>query len=396
MTMRPSYRVYASGPSAAVTDPDLDASHPGGQGGAGKYAKGWVPEKEPHQWINYIFQQCDINFEELLQQGFLTWDASVTYALGGLTYFNGSTYRAKSSNINKPPETNPDIWESGIANMSEATWRTQAQQFTTGLNAHIARKGPTDNAHNTTIAQAGGYDKATIDALFKAPRDGLNAHLSDFNNPHNVTLTQVNCLPAATGGTFTGLVTMYQMQLIDATEYLSAVGGVITIGHASGRIGIKDSLPKNIVTGEEYVSQASYARIRSKYEIDFSTREPEFEIPLQGYLSSPSQGSYMLEFSRPSTLNYTDRAGVVRTAAVDEPAFTERGLLLTTDTVLMIRTLWSGNATAQLYRDNIPELWDLVLADSNLITITGTTGSVSNLRIWQGVLTDYEKSTRGG
>lgn len=396
MTMRPSYRVYASSAFAQVTDPDLDASHPGGEGGAGKYAKGWVPEKEPHQWINFVFQQVDINFEEILQQGFLTWDASVTYAKGGLTFFNGLTYRALSSNINQQPDTNPTIWDSGIANMSEADWRTAADQFTADLSAHIAKKGPTQNAHNTTITQAGGYDKATIDGKFKTSSDALTNHKNDFNNPHNVTLTQVNCLPAATGGTFTGLVTMYQMHLVNSANYLAAVNGVVSLNNTNGRIGIKGGVPKNLVIDKEYVSQGSYPRIRAKYEINFSVREPEFEIPLQGSLNSPSQGSYILEFSRPSTLSYVDRAGVAQTAAVDEPAFTERGLLLTADTVFGIRTLWSGAATAQLYRDNIPELWDLTLTDGNLITITGVTGSINNLRIWQSPLTIYEKSTRGG
>ena len=396
MTMRHSYRAYASSPSAQVTDPDLDATHPGGQGGAGKYAKGWVPEKEPHQWINFVFQQVDVNFEELLQQGFLIWDASVTYAKGGLTFFNGLTYHALSSNINQQPDTNPTIWDSGVANMSEDDWRITANQFTNDLSAHIAKKGPTQNAHNTTIAQAGGYNKATIDGKFKASIDELSNHKKDFQNPHNLTLAQVNCLPAASGGIFTGLVTMYQMQLMGSANYLAAASGIVSIGNAGGRIGIKGGFPKNITSDEEYVSQESYFRTRSKYEIDFSVREPEYEIPLQGSLHSPSQGSYTLEFSRPSTLNYVDRAGVAQTAAVDEPAFTERGLLLTADTVFGIRTLWSGAATAQLYRDNIPELWDLTLTDGGLINITGVAGSINNLRIWQGPLTIYEKSTRGG
>ena len=338
----------------------------------------------------------DINFGELLTQGSLSWDASVNYIKGSMTFFGGRNYVALSNNLNKQPDTNPLVWEDYFANMNTATWATMVAQFTSSLNDHIGRLGPTQNVHMTTVGQVGGYTKQEIDAKFKGVNDSFDAHAKNLSNPHMVTPAQVNSLPAATGGTFTGAVTMYQMNIIDGTNYISGVDGIISLGNAHGRLGIKDSLPKNITSGEEYVTDGSYVRVRSKYEIWFSTREPEFEIPLQGSLSALAQGTYTLEFERPSTLNYLDRAGVAKTAAIDEPAFTERGLLLTADTKLRIKVLWSGAVTVQLYRDNIPELWDTSVSNDNLITIVGTTGSISNLRVWQGPLTQYEKSTRGG
>lgn len=394
--IRPTYKIWADSPYAAVKDPDLDDAHPSGEGGPGKYAKGWVVETEPHEWANFVVQQADINFGQLLTQGNLTWDATVDYLVGSLVYYGDRTWSCLVANKNQAPADGSAYWESYFANLSLATWTTMVAQFTSSLNDHIAQKGPTANVHNTTVTQAGGYTKQEINDKFGVPSTGISNHLNDFNNPHGLTLAQVNCLPAATGGTFGGLVTVYKMGLSSLTYSISAVGGIISIGNNLGRIGIKGTLPINTITGEELVTEASYVRIRAKHEIKFSTREPEFEIPLQGSLNAPAQGSYTLEFSRPSTLNYTDRAGVSRTAAVDEPAFTTRGLLLTADTVLGIRTLWSGAATAQVYRDDVPELWDITLTDGNLITIVGTTGSISNLRIWQGPLTIYEKSTRGG
>lgn len=394
--IRPTYRVWAVNPAASVKDPDLDASHPGGEGGNNKYSRGWVPEKEPAAWINYVLQQADNNFRQLLTQGHLSWDATVNYAKGAMTFHNGKAWSCLVANINQTPADASAYWDSALPAISAADWATFYAQFLSDLRAHTGSIGPTGNPHNDTITAAGGYTKAEIDAKFNALESANDAHLNDKNNPHGLTPAQVNCLSAAAGGIFTGLVTMYQMRLVDSDHNLNGLYGVISMGNPRGRLGIKDNRPKNIVKNSEYITESSYASVRAKHEIKFSTREPEFEIPLQGSLSNMTQGSYSLEFSRPSTLNYTDRAGIQQTAEVDEPAFTERGLLLTADTVLGIRTLWTGAATVQLYRDNVPELWDVALTDGNLITIVGTTGSINNLRVWQGPLTQYEKSTRGG
>lgn len=72
---RNSLRVWASSTDAIVTDPDLDVNHPGGQGGNNKYEHGWVVEKEPHQWANFIYNNVDVSIKELLENGTLLWEA---------------------------------------------------------------------------------------------------------------------------------------------------------------------------------------------------------------------------------------------------------------------------------------------------------------------------------
>ena len=59
--LRKTLRVWASSTTSEVTDPDLDVNHPGGQGGNQKYEKGWIVEKEPHQWANFIYNSIDVS-----------------------------------------------------------------------------------------------------------------------------------------------------------------------------------------------------------------------------------------------------------------------------------------------------------------------------------------------
>lgn len=395
--IRPSLRVWGDSELADVMDPDLDVDHPSGEGGNEKYSRGWIPEKEPHEWINYIFQTTDVSFLELLSQGTLTWDTTVAYELKSATFYNDSFWTCIQANIGQEPVDGSAYWEVGFANYTKDEWVAMSTAFANELATHKAILGPTGNAHNTTIDQAGGYTTQVIDDKFDAARTDYLDHTSNLTNPHNLTPAQVNCLPT-TGGEFTGLVAYQHIYLVDINHRVSfSVANDYIVLHSGGNeMGIQAGKPMMVTKGKELLSELSYTRIRAKHEIKFSVRPPEFFLPMQGSLSSPSQGSYTLQFNRPSTLEYVDRAGVAQTAAVDEPAFGVHGLVLTADTVLNAIVKWSGAATVQLYRDGVPELWDTTLTDGDLISIIGTTGSVSNLSVWQIPLTDYEKSTRGG
>ena len=92
--LRKTLRVWASSATSEVTDPDLDVNHPGGQGGNQKYEKGWIVEKEPHQWANFIYNNIDVSLKELLEAGSLNWDNTVNYKKDSLVIYNEELYRA--------------------------------------------------------------------------------------------------------------------------------------------------------------------------------------------------------------------------------------------------------------------------------------------------------------
>lgn len=149
---RLALRVWAN--KGVVTDPDLDDGHPGGTGGPNKYIDGWVVEKEPHQWSNFLYQVQTENFLNHAQHGVFEFDSAVNYKIGALS------------------------WEADMFKVLTPTgWETAFASFT--LDQAI------------TIRDFG--------------RDLLSVHAARKDNPHSNTAIQVGTVPV-TGGDFTGEV----------------------------------------------------------------------------------------------------------------------------------------------------------------------------------------------
>ena len=144
-------RVWAS--VGDVTDPDLDAGHPSGTGGAGKYDKGWVVEKEPHQWANFIYNAqttAQVNFAEHGVQE----RSSITYSIGALSWY-----------------------EDKITVLTAGGWH--------------------ESFGSLTLDEAEG--------LKSAGRSLYDGHVPRTDRPHEETAEQLGTVPT-TGGRFTGKV----------------------------------------------------------------------------------------------------------------------------------------------------------------------------------------------
>ena len=386
---RNTVRVWAI--SGEIADPDLDVNHPGGQGGNNKYEHGWIVEKEPHQWANFIYNNVDVSIEELLENGTLLWEASPTYHINCICTYNGIMYRALVANTNKIPSSNPTSWEV-IPYVTATDFASYINTESAGLVAHMARVGPTDNAHNTTASQAGTYAATESNVKIKVVQDDLDLHESQAN-PHNLDAGDVGCLDKVVGGHFTGTVLYSLIGFKQAGSCIDTDGLINSVDSLS----IVSNVPWQKTSKQEIVTDTSYNRINMKYGFKFALPAPDIEIPFNETLSSPASGSFTLSYGRPTTYAYTNRAGVSITAAIDEPPFGTQGLCLTADTVLIFTGLMQGTTSTVYYVLNgVPVIKDVSINSDDLIDYVGTTGQVRDIRIWIRPLTSYQESMLGG
>ena len=167
--LRKTLRVWASSATSEVTDPDLDVNHPGGQGGNQKYEKGWIVEKEPHQWANFIYNNIDVSLKELLEAGSLNWDNTVNYKKDSLVIYNEELYRATEPNIGKIPSSLIS-WEV-VPYQTASSYEAFLLMYQNTLATHKGKVGPTLNPHNDTASKVSTYTITETDAKIKVVQD---------------------------------------------------------------------------------------------------------------------------------------------------------------------------------------------------------------------------------
>lgn len=388
---RDTLRVWASSPDAAITDPDLDAGHPGGEGGNEKYERGWVTEKEPHQWANFIYNNVDTAIAEALQNGTMFWESLVTYKKNALVVYNEVLYRATAESTGQVPNLLVS-WEIVPYQTAEA-FEAYLTMYRDVLSTHKGQTGPSINPHNDTAGKAGTYTIPETGAKIKVVQDELDDHEAQ-SNPHNLVAADVNCLDARQGGHFTGIVVYGAGVKFGTEEYGIDNDGVF---RPNDSLSIVNNVPYQKTSKQEVVTDKSYNRINMKYNFQFSVPEEDVRIALVGDLSSFSEGNYLLRYGRSSVLNYTNRAGNAATAGIDEPAFGEMGLILTSDTAFLFSGLMSGTAATMCYvLNNETVIKTVDVSSDNLIDYVGTSGQVRNIQIWFTPLSAKQESMLGG
>ena len=388
---RDTKRIWASSPYAAITDPDLNTNHPGGEGGNEKYKRGWVVEKEPHQWANFIYNNVDISLAETLQNGTLFWESGVTYKESSIVVYNEVLYRATATNINKVPNLLVS-WEV-VPYQTASSYEAFLLMYQNTLATHKGKVGPTLNPHNDTAGKVGTYTIAETNAKIKVVQDDLDNHEAQAN-PHNLNAANVGCLSKVTGGHFTGTVVYDAGIKFGTQEYGIDDDGLY---RPNDSFSIVNNVPYQKTSQQEIVTNTSYNRINIKHNFKFSVPDEDVKIMLVGDLSSLSEGNYTISYGRSSVLNYTNRAGAAATAAIDEPAFGEMGLILTADTVFLFSGLMSGTAATMSYvLNNVTVVKTVDVTSDNLIDYIGTSGQVRNIQIWFTPLSAEQESMLGG
>ena len=389
--LRKTLRVWASSATSEVTDQDLDVNHPGGQGGNQKYEKGWIVEKEPHQWANFIYNNIDVSLKELLEAGSLNWDNTVNYKKDSFVIYNEELYRATEPNIGKIPSSLIN-WEV-VPYQTASSYEAFLLMYQNTLATHKGKVGPTLNPHNDTASKVGTYTITETDAKIKVVQDDLDNHEAQAN-PHNLNAANVGCLNKVTGGHFTGTVVYGAGIKFGTQEYGIDNDGLY---RPNDSFSIVSNVPYQKTSQQEIITDASYNRINIKHNFKFSVPGEDVKIMLVGNLSSMSEGDYTTSYGRPSVLNDTNRAGVAATAAIDEPAFGEMGLILTADTVFLFSGLMSGTtATMSYVLNNITVVKTVDVTSDNLIDYVGTYGQVRNIQIWFTPLSAEQESMLGG
>ena len=388
---RDTKRIWASSPYAAITDPDLNTNHPGGEGGNKKYETGWVVEKEPHQWANFIYNNVDISLAETLQNGTLFWESGVTYKESSIVVYNEVLYRATATNTNKVPNLLVS-WEV-VPYQTASSYEAFLLMYQNTLTTHKGKVGPTLNPHNDTAGKVGTYTIAETNAKIKVVQDDLDNHEAQAN-PHNLNAANVGCLNKVTGGHFTGTVVYGAGIKFGTQEYGIDNDGLY---RPNDSFSIVNNVPYQKTSQREIVTDTSYNRINIKHNFKFSVPDEDVKIMLVGDLSSLSEGNYTISYGRSSVLNYTNRAGAAATAAIDEPAFGEMGLILTADTIFLFSGLMSGTAATMSYvLNNVTIVKTADVTSDNLIDYVGTSGQVRNIQIWFTPLSAEQESMLGG
>lgn len=388
---RDTQRIWASSPYAAITDPDLDTNHPSGEGGNEKYERGWVVEKEPHQWANFIYNNVDISLAETLQNGTLFWESGVTYKENSIVVYNEVLYRATATNTNKVPNLLVS-WEV-VPHQTASSYEAFLLMYQNTLATHKGETGPTLNPHNDTAGKVGTYTIAETNTEIKVVQDDLGNHEAQAN-PHNLNAADVGCLNKVTGGHFTGTVVYGAGIKFGTQEYGIDNDGLY---RPNDSFSIVNNVPYQKTSQQEIVTDTSYNRINIKHNFKFSVPGEDVKIMLVGDLSSLSEGNYTTSYGRSSVLNYTNRAGAAATAAIDEPAFGEMGLILTADTVFLFSGLMSGTAATMSYiLNNVTVVKTEDVTSDNLIDYIGTSGQVRNIQIWFTPLSAEQESMLGG
>ena len=306
-------RVWASSGDAGVTAIDAE-----------KYLLGWVAEIPTYQHMNYLHNRMDTIQLALAERGFHAWGRDIKYTLGSLVWNDKDSfvYVSKVENPTQEPSNTSTHWAKSMCQLT-------VKQFTDiekAINDHIDSK---NNPHAVTADQAGTYTKPVIDQKVAASNELINDHKALKNNPHGVTAEQAGAVPKA-GGHYTGQVRFNH----EITNF-----GVNSIRHnASGfnlykdnkHLGLNNSgLPVYFDGAKEnnILFDSNFNEWRKNTESEYSVPAPDVHIPFISDLNM-IEGFGCVEYSRPTPATYTDKSGVLRTAAIDEPRFEKEGLLI--------------------------------------------------------------------
>lgn len=323
MTIRPTInRVWASEAAGSnIQDPDTFVPN--------KVTTGWEAEIPPFQWFNWIQNRNDLFKLALAERGVAEWGSDVKYNTHSLVHYGGHIWVSTQVNQNVVP-TEGEIWRISSAEITQAN----LDELKARIEAHIAR---VNNPHAVTAAQAGSYTIAQAVALINGQASDLTAHETDYSNPHKVTATQAGGVPI-TGGTYTGQVDIEADNFTIAKGKtpkpvgLTRSGNDVFITDTDHKLGIKADKPVFMVgsTVNELLYASNFKALKDKFEPLYRVPTPDFYMPLTCD-TNIYEGGGTSSFSRASTATYVNKAGVITTAAVDEPRFEGEGLIIEGD-----------------------------------------------------------------
>lgn len=321
MTIRPEVgRVWASAASTSnVQDPDKYTP--------GKVNLGWVSEIPPYQWFNWLLKRNDELKRSLVERGIAAWGSDVTYLKGALAYNDADFTIYICLKENKGIQPDKDNGTNWVASAVQIT-KDDFTRLTQILSDHVTNK---NNPHNVTAAQIDAYTKAQIDALLNKYNGDFNKHLQDFNNPHKTTAAAAGAVPI-TGGKYTGVVEFTQARMVigSTTSGFDTSDNYTRIFKDDKGLGINAAGKPVFSTGssqKELLYSENFASLTLQNNPTFAVPSPDLHIPLSGDICI-YEGEDFTAFSRASRASYINLQGVPAMAELEEPRFEREGLLL--------------------------------------------------------------------
>lgn len=311
---RPSFNLVWAQDGVAI-DPDLDTTAPSYV--ANKYQGiGWIVQKPPEQWQNFLQQITDLKLVEYLSNGLFTTDSSVVYKAGGIRMQGGVVYKMTSSTASTT-----------VLSINKADFAKIVADMTTKINNHIS----TINAHKDTVDTIIGktYLKGDVDNSFGSPTNAKTIvyhKLQKGPSVHGETPLSIGTVPAA-GGTFTGQVVLERALfpsngILDFNEatalvnLLNAAGGICIA--VNGRGFVQKGSAQSLI-----VSEAIEPGMTLKYNNEFALPLPYLKADFRNSLSSIGIG------------NWT-------TQSASDPVFANGGLQISDNVISLI---FKGSAT---------------------------------------------------
>lgn len=279
MTRRLLYPEYwASGGTA--TDPDLDTTAPSFV--ADRYEKqGWVSEKPPEQWQNFLSQITDEKAIGVMLDGLPSFDSSVTYQEGAMYRKSDKFYRIEGGVEKEVLSTVSSDYLALVATLKSL------------IDGHLAANNPHKDTVDTLTD--GTYLKSYIDNKFGSatdPKTIVYHKARTGAGVHQVTAIQIGSLPADTGGTFTGDVIFLSEATIQLTPskyvHYNQATAVFEIVNGTYSLGV-DAAGNGYLIGSagiaKIITEANMESIVIKYNNSFALPVPIIQMNIEQDIS---------------------------------------------------------------------------------------------------------------
>lgn len=297
--------------------------------GSLKYSTGWIGEIPTFEVLNFQMNRIDTALLAFAERGVPEWGPDIEYVLGAQAFASdGKIYVSKVEAPSRglSPQNNLTEWEESSAQFT----MTQHAAMVAKFDAHIARM---DNPHGVTAAQAGTYTKAQINDKIAVINQKITSHTSDMGNPHGTTASQIGAVPI-TGGTYNGPVVFADAETRinpgAGDQVVFADSSYVGLRYNAVKLGIEKSSGRAFIEkgAKQYLlNEPEYIELRKTVEKNYAVPTPDLELDLLSDIHI-KQGMGFSEFVRDSSRTYTDKSGILQTAAAGMPRHERNGLLI--------------------------------------------------------------------
>ena len=359
-------RVWAETPRDPIRDP-----------GESKYALGWIAEIPTYQVLNFLHNRIDTNILALAERGVFEWGADIDYKKNALCWdeTDGRIYVSTIANPSKllTPSQNPSQWTASSIQIPAAYF----QQLADSINAHLTDYG---NPHKVSAAQLSAYTKAQIDQLIANLQAELDAHEA-AHNPHGTDADDVGAVPI-TGGRYTGIV-YHDANILgigaDTTNAVHAAYNKVFFKKGTIELGLDENGEPYFYDGTKQflLNEELFLTLKQSEEANYAVPVPDLLCNFMNDINVYA-GTGPTTFLSNGGLQYVNKEGVTVTAAVDEPRITQYGLAHRGQTEgLSVTRTYDGYGFTS-FTDAV-EAYIVPTADGLFVDICGSDGFLQNV-----------------